>query len=294
MKTIESRYSKFIKICLKVVRVLPRYSNKYSKKTYTQHQLGVIALFMKYLRRHYRDVIELLMEMPYICYLIGLEQMPHFTTIQKFVKRNSYVLFYSLLNNSVHLFKIKRSNLGIDASGFSKTNASYYYTLKINGEIPYKIYLKHSISVDLSKQAILSSISRNSPYHDNRDFKPLILKSNKLVVISIGTADKAFDSENNHKLLRKIGSDVQIPIKKGVKRGYYRNKMNFDENVYHQRSKVETVFSVIKRLFGYTLNSRKFLMQKKEVLLMDVTYNIHRYVKYSLFYIEDFYKAMIS
>ena len=50
-----------------------------------------------------------------------------------------------------------------------------------------------------------------------------------------------------------------IPLKKRAKRGTYRLAMReeFDEELYHRRNLVETVFSVEKRVFGDVNHSRR-------------------------------------
>ena len=58
--------------------------------------------------------------------------------------------------------------------------------------------------------------------------------------------------------------------------------LKFDEKIYHQRSKVETVFSVIKRKYGSSVLSRSFETQKRELLLRMIAYNIDRKIILSL------------
>ncbi|MCD6279144.1 hypothetical protein J7J26_00005, partial [Candidatus Micrarchaeota archaeon] len=57
---------------------------------------------------------------------------------------------------------------------------------------------------------------------------------------------------------------------------------------YHQRSKVETVFSVIKRKFGDELYARNINMRKKEVKLKHLVYNLYRKI---IFLLDVFYTA---
>ncbi len=64
-------------------------------------------------------------------------------------------------------------------------------------------------------------------------------------------------------------------------------KTDFPLSEYHKRSLVETVNSVEKRLQGSYVSSRKGRMQKKELCLVDIVYDIHRYVvlKGAIFYL---------
>src|SRR5271154_1302399 len=81
-----SKYKKFVEIAfMEVKRVLRPYSDKFSKKTYTQHQHAVAILLMKYEKKTYRDVVDLLKEM--WSYFGFEDRIPHFTTLQKFFAR---------------------------------------------------------------------------------------------------------------------------------------------------------------------------------------------------------------
>jgi hypothetical protein len=55
-------------------------------------------------------------------------------------------------------------------------------------------------------------------------------------------------------------------------------KRGFSSSLYHQRSKSETVFSVVKRLMGVCLLSRLVRMQSRELAFRLVAYNANRMV----------------
>jgi len=75
-----------------------------------------------------------------------------------------------------------------------------------------------------------------------------------------------------------------IPYRKRSGRTYEKLgvPIKFNKKIYHQRSKVETVFSVIKRKYGSYILSKSFETQKKELLIRLVAYNIDRKVILSL------------
>ncbi len=98
---------------------------------------------------------------------------------------------------------------------------------------------------------------------------------------------RQYDSEENHRFAHKeICANSVIPLRYEVPlcrtTGFYRRKLrrNFPYDIYHQRSKVETVNSVQKRKFGDELHSRLLKMQRREMKVIDVVYNIHRYINY--------------
>jgi len=72
-----------------------------------------------------------------------------------------------------------------------------------------------------------------------------------------------------------------IPRKKGAKNGKYRMAMEslFSKPKYHKRSIVETVISVIKRVFGDKNQSRSDKLRNKETKLKNISYDIYLYAK---------------
>ena len=54
---------------------------------------------------------------------------------------------------------------------------------------------------------------------------------------------------------------------------YRDDREEFDKH-YHQRSRVESVYSVLKRVFGNHLSSRRRRSQRNELYLRAINYNI--------------------
>ena len=117
-------------------------------------------------------------------------------------------------------------------------------------------------------------------------FQPLITKTSEILPLSVVISDKdTYDSENNHVLVRDIldGFSViparyeQVPIRRI--HGRYRKKQmkhGYSQLLYSQRNKDETIFSVIKRLFGEHITSRLVSTQNRELSFRCIAYNMHR------------------
>jgi len=73
-----NRYINLTEAILAVVRSshLPLYSCKYSRRTYTQHQLMTLLLLRETLGTDYRDTVELIDLLDPIKDLLQLEQVP--------------------------------------------------------------------------------------------------------------------------------------------------------------------------------------------------------------------------
>ena len=118
------------------------------------------------------------------------------------------------------------------------------------------------------------------------DFRPLIIiKLSESVQLSVITADKAYDSEDNHVLVRDILHALSViparyehvPIRNT--HGRYRKQMKrgYSKLLYNQRNKNETIVSVIKRLFGEHITSRPVRTQNRELSFRCIDYyNTHR------------------
>ena len=69
------------------IEAFAAYSHLFSPKKFTQHQLFAVLVLKEFMRCDYRKVAELLEECPDLREVIGLESVPHYTTIQKASKR---------------------------------------------------------------------------------------------------------------------------------------------------------------------------------------------------------------
>jgi len=60
-------------------------------------------------------------------------------------------------------------------------------------------YEKLSIGADMLQQIICRIKIRRSPTrHDNVDFRRIIMRTSSILPLSVVTADKGYDSEENH------------------------------------------------------------------------------------------------
>ena len=77
-------------------------------------------------------------------------------------------------------------------------------------------------------------------------------------------------------------------------KGKYRKQLllDFPLKDYHQRSKVETVNFVEKRKFGSDLCSRSVRMRRRELKVIDVVYNIYRFMKLNFILMLGFLQGL--
>jgi hypothetical protein len=265
---------------------IPLFLHKKSNHTFTIWQHIVLLVLRQYENKSYRMFVEWLIEAYYLRMFLQLSHIPHYTTLQKFAARINGTILAKIISSFILLLShIHRLFIGIDSSGFKITNASQYYTDKVNSP---KKYLKLSTGVDVLSQIVCSIKIRRAPTrHDNIDFRPIIERTSEILPLSVVVADRAYDSEDNHALVRETLHAFSVippryehvPIWKT--QGEYRKEMKrgYSKVLYHQRNKDETIISVIKRLFGEHITSRLVRTQNRELSFRCVAYNMHRLTK---------------
>ena len=231
MKSKINRLIKFTQVLVKVVRKarIRLYSCRKSKHTYKQYQHVVVLGLMKYLRTDYRGVIERLQCMPEVMKAIGLYQLPHYTTIHKFLQRFSRYRFDRILSHSIDLFNTGRCIVAIDGTGYTTNRFSSYYSMRMNRQVTRKSFVQSIATIDTGKLFIASHHSCIGWGHENTFFMPLVRRASKKLCVRYIVADKAYDCEHNHECVNEeIGARCIIPVKQwksGAVHGYHRKRL---------------------------------------------------------------------
>ena len=133
----------------------------------------------------------------YLRIFLQLSRIPHYTTLQKFSCRINGTLLEKIISSFILLISnIRRIFAGIDSTGIKITHASQYYTERTGMR---RKYAKLSIGADMLQQIICRIKIRRSPTrHDNVDFRRIIMRTSSILPLSVVTADKGYDSEENH------------------------------------------------------------------------------------------------
>ena len=267
----ESFLKRFVLSAKKLVTKIPRYTSKFSNKIYDNRQKLSILILIQRLKMTYREIIIFLEFNPLARAILNLKSVPDHSTLVKFHDRLKPEILNSLLCDK------KANIIAIDASGFQTNHMSYHYAnvWHFQDKRKHRRYLKLTIAIDTNTQYIMSNKIRLSPRNDTIDFMS-VLKDMKCDWV---VADKGYDSKKNRRfVLRQMKAYPQIPYRKMSGRNYEKLgvPMKFYKQVYHQRSKVETVFSVIKRKYGNFILSKTFESQKKELIFRLIAYNVDR------------------
>ena len=275
---VNSFYQLVEKICW--LSNIKNTKSVFSKQMYGNIKLVFLVAYKEKLNVSYRRFTEICEENN-LQRMLCLKRIPHFTTLQKFVKRTNKKLFEKLVKACRKILNLKNIEASIDATGFSNTNPSHHYCKRINKSV--KNYTKTTFLTDNKTKLILSVKSVSDHTHDIKFFKPMIkeLKNSLKLVL----ADKGYDSKENRQYCWDNNIEVHIPFRQWSKTRKQQwnipskrmlNEKKFDQIKYNQRALIESINSAIKRTLGSYVLARNASQQQKQVTLKALTYNIER------------------
>jgi IS5 family transposase len=217
---------------------------------------------------------------------LGLSKLPHYTTLIKFAQK----LPSKILDKLVLAFKKlipKPKKVAIDATGISLDNASPHYCKRTGLSFKKRPFMKTTFIVDIETFIILLCKMRKGHRHDTKDAKPLIKKLAKHQKPEQFYADRGYDDNNIFKLIfEKLGAypfilQKRLDVPKRRRKGAYRKLTydNFDYGEYLQRNRIETCNSMYKRRFTSNVRSKIDKIQKLDIVLRVVAYNIDRLLR---------------
>ncbi|MFZ3076943.1 MAG: IS5 family transposase [Candidatus Aenigmatarchaeota archaeon] len=275
----ESRLKKFTSAVLGIAKKsMPEYSSKFSRKDFTLHQHCAMLCLKVRTKQKFRDFCDLLSEMTEICKLLGLEKLPHFTTLDKAFLRMRNSIFMILL----YLSAGEAKDCSIDATGFDRRYASKHYVKRAKMTLRS---LKVTLLVNVENLRIVDVHATTTRKHDSKIILPLTEKYD----IDSLRADKGYDDRKVRDILRDRGIRPLIPHRE-FKNIDKANNARLDKDEYNKRAFSETVNSMLKRKYADYVSSKNWWNQFKEIRLMCFVHNIDRSL---VIVVEGFYKAVI-
>jgi transposase len=238
------------------------YLHHFGPKKYKFVQHALALLLKEALRCSFRRISNILRELDI--------RVPTYSALAKSRKRIPLDLWNSLLKITAGE---SSGMIGIDGTGFSRTNPSFHYVKRINRRKPVKSFAKLSALFDLVKKKFTALKIRVRPRHDMKDAKLLVSKTNKIKKLF---GDSAYDAESLHEHCYWNGIQTIIKPKKKAKRGGFRKlqRKGYSEEEYHQRSLIESGFGSLKRKYGGSVLARKSNGVKAEIYCRAVAHNI--------------------
>jgi IS5 family transposase len=225
----------------------------------------------EYLDLPYRRLLDVLSEMPNITGKLGLavDELPDFTTVCTRKQELEMLIWRKLLRASSDLFETGEIQ-AIDSTSLAYRVASRNYAKRV-GDTHESV--KTTALVDCDTGVILDFHCSMSLPHDTQ-IAWQVLKRN---LSNLGTvvADKGFDWDELRQMLRENG--IRLVIKH---REFYSldaaHNARIDDETYHHRSVVESIFFALRKRFGTQLKARTWFGQFREIVLKAAVRNLEQ------------------
>lgn len=277
-----NKYKKLITMTKGIIRSarIPKSFSKKNNNVFSNEKHIIMQVLMQSEKKHYRDMPDFLELMrPEL----GLRKIPHFTTINKFTLRIKPHWFERLIEQIIKSVDAEEVICAIDWTGFSLNSRSHYFET-IKGTMSQ--FMQFNSCSENRHKLIVSCKIRRKKRNEIIDFKPLTRKASSQLKISHFLADKAYDSEDNHKFVRyELESEFIAPIRRHGKKikGYYRKKMNDLPSIYDKRASIcESMHSAFKRKYGDVIYGKRFVSERNELMFRVLAYNLGVIVNLSL------------
>ena len=296
---IESRMQKVFlfeatKFLLFVALMLPiKEHKKRGQQPYDYRIIMVLCILRILLRKTYADYeIEMRTDQR-ICSLLGLQILPGKSTIQRGLELISVKKLIDFNRLMLSDWIKRKLNLMLDASGIRLIGRSIWYSIRIKRPILRRDCDKIHIAACSDVLLIMNWKITDWKKHDSPFLKVLLAP---FKILGLIFADAGYSSrKNSDYITRKKGAGFILFNKRARKKNkgflgwtpmhnlWNKFRTIFDA-IYHQRSKVETIFSVLKKRYGDMLYSKSKNMQHKEMSLRFIAYNVRvfLYWKYAM------------
>ncbi len=222
-----------------------------------------------------------------MCQRLGyINQVPHFNSVLNYFNNRSMkkVLKYLIELSAMPLAQLERK-FAVDASGIGMHQYDKWSSIRTRHKEHRKYKKIHVIYGVLTNVAVSCKVTQGTA-NDSPHFAELLQRAADNWDIEEVTADMAYSSRRNLKLVLDVGAIPFIPFKKNAvakQRGfevwnkmynYFKNHQEEFLRHYHKRSNAETGFYMIKTKFGEFVKAKNDIAQENEILVKILCHNI--------------------
>lgn len=214
-----------------------------------------------------------------------ISAQPHYNTVFHYLEKPELTpILKSLIEQSSLPLQSIETSFSVDASGFSTGCYDRWFDEKYGKNYSQNKWLKAHITIGNKTNIVTAVEVTDSFTHDSTQFMSLVDDTAKNFDVRNLMADKAYLKKEHVETLVNRGTNPYIPFKSNttgegseIWRALF-HFYNFNRNKflkhYHERSNVESAFSMIKRKFGTVLRSKSDTAQINEILCKVLSHNI--------------------
>jgi transposase len=215
-----------------------------------------------------------------------ISSAPHFNSVCNYMSSPAMTpVLRDLVTVSALPLRAVETDFAVDSSGFSTSRFIRWFNKKYGRETDNREWVKLHLMCGVTTHVVTAAEVTGWSAADTNYFRPLLATTAEHFAIGDVSADKAYLSHANTDAVEKHGGTPLIPFKSNSvaptgdgswERMYHLFAYNRPAFLarYHQRSNVETVFSMIKGKFGDSVASRTDAGQMNEALCKVLAHNL--------------------
>lgn len=213
-----------------------------------------------------------------------ISQAPHYNFIFKVLERDDVgPILQRLVTRSALPLRAVETTFAVDSSGFGSSKFERWFDTKYGVDRKRATWVKTHIAVGVNTHVVTAV--EISDAHDSVMLPDLLRATAGNFVVGDVVADKAYLSRANLELVETMGGAPYIPFRSNNvpdrngetwERLFHQFALRRDDFLthYHQRSNVESAFSMVKRKFSDSVRSKTPTAMANEVLAKLVCHNV--------------------
>jgi len=258
----------------------PEYKGR-GRKPYDHRLVLVLCILRVLLRKKYADYEAEMRFDKRLCEMLKLEALPCKSTVNNYAFQFKLGFLSNFNRKLIGAWIKKPADLLLDASGIRLVGRSIWFCIRTQKRIRRKECDKIHIAVSLCSLLIANFKISNSRRNDSPFLRKLLRPFRLLALVIV---DKGYSNKTNARFVANKKGAFFSPFKKNAKHsglniwGYLHNLWqsfsSICESIYHQRNKVEAVFSALKKRYGDQLYSQRWYMRRREMAMRFIAYNV--------------------
>lgn len=251
------------------------------RKPYDYRIVLVLCILRLLLRKRYSDYESEMRTDKRLMEMLGLTKLPCKSTVNNYALMVSLALLGQFNKKLIDSWIKKPIDLLLDASGIRLVGRSIWYCIRTKQNIRKKDCDKIHIAVSNCSLLIANFRITNSKKNDSPFLRKLLACYRILGLI---IADKGYSGKKNTNFVASKQGAFFCPFKTnanptGLNPWAYAYRLwkafpTIWDGIYHQRSKVECVFSALKRRYGDQLYSKYWYSRRREMAMIFIAYNV--------------------
>jgi len=257
---------------------LSLHHNWRGPKLYNQHQLIALLILKGRENKSLRRFVEWLYETKWPEWL-GLKEIPSYSTIYRAIKRLGMVVLRQI--NTAITSVLQTTKKAFDGTGFQTRHRSRHYEKR--AKLDKAPHAKLDVLGNIEHYVIEDWHFAMRSRHDVRAAKQIMRRAKKVNDTEIW-GDKAYDCEELHRLAHEKGYTLLARTRKSSRKrpkGRFRRKVDalMEQKEKYERPKIETIFSILKRVYGEMIRARHPHMKKREMAWKIIAMNTEKVIK---------------